>query len=173
MAYTHVSMHSFFLVAKFCSKEALQAQLCCSLCWKMAAQQQIVAQDALVRSKAPSIVVATAKAHTALAKKIPRPQKTGNAQQDQELETQRELFMQLIDHCIWDGKHILPLYGALTHRLSSAGQPQGDGYFKKIGQVMNLEEDWIMACIVKNSEFTVEDLTAAKQCDAEACFFVV
>ena len=55
-----------------------------------------------------------AKAHTALAKKVPKPPKTGNKSKDEEANSRRELMMDLISHMQWDGSHILPLYGTLN-----------------------------------------------------------
>ena len=75
-------------------------------------------------------VKAYAKARTALAKRVPKPQKTGNNATDKERADTRDLFMDVIDHCVWDPSNIVPLYGTLRQRLKEAESPTGEFDFK-------------------------------------------
>ena len=117
-------------------------------------------------------VLPIAKAHTALAKKVPKPPKTGNKSKDEEANSRRELMMDLISHMQWDGSHILPLYGTLKKRLAESGKPVGEDYFTEVSIVQKLDAAWMEAWVVTNSDFSVEELALAKDADEDAIIYL-
>ena len=74
-------------------------------------------------------VKAFAKARFALAKRVPKIAKIGNNSIDKERADTRDLFMDVIDHCVGDSFHIVPLCGTFRQRLKDAEVPSGYLYF--------------------------------------------
>ena len=64
---------------------------------------------------------------SAYGMKMPNISKTGNEEIDEQAESNRQLLMDVIDVCLDNPKHILPLFGSLKKRLAQVGQPQGPG----------------------------------------------
>ena len=92
--------------------------------------------------------------HCWLALKAPHPKKTGNAAIDTTNEAERELFMVMIDHCMSDSSHSMPLHITLMNRLSSADLEVGSNLFEKFSTVYSMDETWQAHFIVCESDFT-------------------
>lgn len=63
---------------------------------------------------------------TPLAERVPKAAPTGNMAVDSEKAGLRRMFQEIIDHCIYDASHIMPLYSVLTERVEDA-QKAGAG----------------------------------------------
>lgn len=106
--------------------------------------------------------------HTAVALRVPKPKKTGNEMVDTSKDAERELLMVLIDNCIWDSSHIMPLHNLLMKRLASGPQDTGGNSFDKVGLLYSLPEEFLAHFITSVSDMSSLDIVAAKRFDPEA-----
>lgn len=76
--------------------------------------------------------------------------------------------MTIIDHCISDSSHVLPLHSLLMKRLSSSSSTGGDRFSTKLTTIYSIPEDWLAHWVTSESDLSATDLIAAKKYDPEA-----
>ena len=109
---------------------------------------------------------------TAFAKKAPKLPRTGNKDVDDQADSNRGLLMDIIDVCLDDPKHILPLFGSLKKRIAEAAAPTGPGFFITLTVVASLDDTFILVWLESVSDFTSEELLAIKKCDPQAPYLL-
>eukprot|EP00974_Lingulodinium_polyedra_P057428 5527152-Lingulodinium_polyedra.AAC.1 len=77
--------------------------------------------------------------------------------------THRNLLMNLIEACLDDESRIVPLYDLFLQRQKAKPVVAKDSDFQNLGTVCaKVFEGFLTSWIVSNSDFTVDDLMAAR-----------
>jgi hypothetical protein len=129
---------------------------------------------ALELEAAPSSIVSfespRRKGPSKISEKLPIATRTGNPNIDSENDARRSCFQQLIDICLEDDSHVLPLFHELQKRLqqqSKTIKDEGDK-FASMTTFKNTEEEFALKMVLKHSDMKLNDLILAKQHDGQA-----
>lgn len=102
----------------------------------------------------------TAKKHKIM---LPRVAKSGNEARDKQASAERNLLVNLIEACLADGSHIVPLYDMYLQRARDKPVVAGLDDFQTLAPLYaKTYEEFLTSWIVSVSDFSVDDLMAAR-----------
>lgn len=105
---------------------------------------------------------------------LPKITKTGNEARDKQASAERNLLTNLIEACLSDGTHIVPLYDMLLQRSREKPVVVGDADFQALAPVYaKCYEEFLTSWIVSVSDFTVDDLMSARSKWSASVIFTV
>ena len=119
-----------------------------------------------VQSKSPSPSKGSVVAHCHLARKVPKPRKTGNDLVDSEAEKQRQDFMEIITTLTRHPKLVSGTHGHMRKLLLALKQQEGSPKFL-VDCAKAIPPEWWAAWVVSVSDFTKEDLVSIRHADNE------
>ena len=94
---------------------------------------------------------------------LPKLTKIGNEAKDTPSASSRNLLIHLIEECLEDESHIIPLYDLLLQRQRSKPVFAGESQFSTLSTIYaKADEDFLSSWIVSASDFTLADLMAAR-----------
>ena len=105
---------------------------------------------------------------------LPRLRKTGNEERDKKSKSNRNLLLAVVNACLEDDSHIAPLYDKLLERQRSMTVAPSAGDSHALGTVYaKCYEDFLTSWIVSVSDFTVDDVMAARKKWMPSAVFVL
>lgn len=126
-------------------------------------------------SAAPSPLTTPQKSapkRSAAALRVPTPKRTGNPQIDDTNDAKRQMLQDLIDHCIQDDDHIIPLHATLGKRLRTSKTAGTEGFFPDLTNIYKAGSDFLLDFLEGRGAETQKLITAHSK-DPEALKFLV